>query len=230
MWLGGLPAVALAFEPSALPPMATPQAVLKSLDLEALKRAAAQAREQAKKKPFIAPQWVRIEAYQYSDGSFNVWEPFLPINLRAWRRGFDREDYDFDLSGTVAREVISGQARSRFFRDPTWGFIISGQGFYANLDKFGDGWTLRGHYQIEGPNRGSKKVEFDFRLERGFPEEYRVWDWDRKVDLRIQLTRLSATVEGFYEKDKAAPIELAIIGTCAGLINTVRSRQEPFRP
>ena len=166
---------------------------------------------------------VRIEVYAYSDGGFTFWEPSHDLNVRA--RKIWPDDFDFDLTGRADKQDFSGNARSKFMRDPSWGYQLSGRGFDAALDKFGDGWILSGSLDQSGTGR----QYFNYLIDRDFPRNnFRVWE--QGLDLRIETTSFNSIIDGTIDPALVPSRILALLATAAGLINQPKLRQDPRRP
>ena len=159
---------------------------------------------------------VGINVYNYSDGSFTANEPWAGVDLRAYK---PFNDFNYQLSGRAGNQSFSGDARSRFMQDPSYGYVISASGFYAVLDKFGSGWTL------DGDSNGRR---FHYIINRNFQDEYQIFDTGLNVSLRTG--GMSASVEGWYDKAQVGPLHLAVLGTVAGILSQPKLRQDPTRP
>lgn len=171
---------------------------------------------------------VRLNVYQYSDGSFTVYEPFLRVDLRANKTW--RDDFDFNLYGRVGDANFNGDARAKFMRDPALGYNLSGTGFNAYLDKFGDSYILNGSYDFTDASGATRRESFNYRIERDFPTSYTWRIWDFGIDLRVDTTPYSADMWGSYDKTRVGPGAIALLGTAVGLINQPKIRQTPGRP
>jgi len=215
-----LASTAKAAEMGALPALPSARQVLEAIHAnDAGRKAAVTASAHATAKRVTPLQdHVRIDVYNYSDGSFNVSEPF---NARIDIRGYKpfSNDFNFELSGRVGNDSMSGQARSRFSTDPTYGYILNGFGFNAYLDKFGSGWILNG-------TAGGKSFRYD--IQRSFTDSYSVYD--PGLDVRLETHSMSSTVDGWYDKNAVNPMQLALLGTVAGILSQPKLRQDPTRP
>lgn len=216
----------LAAERSALPAMPTARKTLEALKgLEDLKApAAASARTRPDRSAAGLQDPIRINVYVYSGGDFNVYEPFdTRIDLRGYKPF--SQDFDYRLSGRVGDDMVTGDARTKFHRDPTSGYVLNGQDFYATLDNFGRGWILHGNYVRKEPGGASRRETFNYHIRWDFMDRYEVFE--PGLDLRIQFTSFSATVEGRYDKKLVGPMPLALIGTVAGILSQPKLRQHP---
>src|SRR5207237_6100653 len=108
------------------------------------------------------------------------------INLRAYK---PFNDFNYQLSGFAGNQSLSGDARSRSMQDPAWGYVLSGSGFYAVLDKFGSGWTLNGD---------ANGRHFNYTINRSFQDSYDISDFGLNVSL--QTGSMSSYVDGWYDK------------------------------
>lgn len=186
----------------------------------------------ASRKRVAAPkaltEWVRLDVYQYSDDSFTVSDHSRGVDVRADK--IFRDDFDFRLFGRAGGRPFDGDARSKFMRDPSWGYTLRGSGFDAQLDRFGDGWILRGSCEAADGKGAPRRDSFNLRIDRDFPgrDDYRIWE--AGLDLRIRATSWSSSVDGSYDASRVGPSLLALIGTSAGIINQPKLRRDPRRP
>ncbi len=209
-------------------PIPSVPVVLESLDsLKTLRAPGAKEGRRAAPRPaFSAP--VRVRVYQYSDGSFTVDEPFLRVDLRADKTW--RDDFDFRLFGRAGDGNFNGDARVKFMRDPALGYILTGAGFNAYLDKFGDSYILSGSYDFTDAAGRTRRESFNWQIRRDFPTDYSWRVWESGIDLSVNTTTFSAELWGSYDKDRVGPGAIALLGTAVGLINQPKVRQTPDRP
>lgn len=218
-----------AAERSALPALPTAAQVQQALaPLTPLKAAAlADAQKRRQPVPAVPHDQIRIDVWGYSDGSFNVSEPFeARIDLRGYKP-FSNE-YDYQLSGRIGDEMVIGDARTKVFSDPTMGYILNSHAFYATLEPFGSGWILQGNYLRKFPNGASRREHFRYDIRRDFFDRYSIVE--PGLDLRLRVDGFSASVEGRYDKQLVGATPLALVGTVAGILSQPRLRQDPRRP
>lgn len=227
-------APAAAAERSPYPSLPTPGAVLRLADFEALKARAVKAKAETEAAVKAAEaraserKYVHINVYNYTDGTITVYEPWINIDLRLYKPF--QKDFDYQLSGRVANEMVSGDARTKSFNDPRWGYVLSGFGFHAYLDPFGRDWILNGSADRKDPDGRSRRESFNYRIDRVFADsrEWRVWA--DGVDLNISMNGWAGTIDGSYDPARVGPMPLAILSAAAGLINQEKLRQDPTRP
>jgi len=169
-----------------------------------------------------ADKYVQARVSRWSPTSYNVYEPFLNVDLSL--HGFGS---GLSFSGRPFSGSVSGAGSF---------FNLSGSGISGSVNAWAGGWRVNAIIHPADPRQPPRRFDFMMQAQGRtddprHPPSYSVWENGSSLNIRPGFDGREYTVSGWIDETRFGPEGTALVGIMTALAMRSREQQaEAYRP